>query len=684
MIHYSIQQGVDPEKMAKTLILDHFISALQTSDRFSKVFVHAIVNSGNINFANHKGTTALMAAAISGNSDLVSILLSCGADLNLQDCEGENALSSAKLRGGSRAGQEVVDLLLEAGAKYPPLRERKRVMIIFERMAKDHPDFVYGLLSANDINYKSQSGSTALSILLDKTMNQYSRQVNSVGDKKVDTFRSITESHACVLVAYGSDPNTQCEDGESVIVLSARFGYSKLTEMLINAGANVLLSPKDSAEVFCSIARFDMNPYLVTVLEEAGADMSYRHPITKDTIAHIVCRECSHRTDHILQYFFQSKVDINQQNHVGQNCLMLACMVPRSNVNIPAVLRYTDDVNAQDDDGNTAITLLSTSNMHHLPLLVSQGGDIYHLNAAGESLGDREMFGINMDRLSPELVALMKSCRKGDPITVRECLEVLKCRSAIHSINWKVLWNDYPASRRRNVGNSYWLTALMHAVECPVNTKWNTKGDRDQREITMREIVSILIDHGADIDAVDNHGETALMKAINLKHRAMAFYLLERGANWRIYGQLKNLTYYDCPIQRGRSFRPRMGESALHVAYLRNERLIACRILDAFILEENRGDASNTLQCLVDDVREQIRCDPGMWNILQSRVNWARRRPLLLCLYQCGVRHFSIQQKYHLDEPQANIMTTSQEVTHAGLVAVLQNTDLLRSICSFL
>jgi hypothetical protein len=203
-----------------------------------------------------------------------------------------------------------------------------------------------------------------------------------------------------------------------------------------------------------------------------------------------------------------------------------------------------------------------------------------------------------------------------------------------------------------------------------MNTTW--KRHDPLRASMMREIVGLLLDHGADIDKTDDKlGETALMKATGRNYRDMALFLLERGADWRIRGLCK-LTYHSVPIWS------QLGETALHIAYIRNERSIACAIIDTHIRNENRGDAGKSLSNMLDDVRRMTRADLPVWSVMQSRLVWAHRRPFLLYLYQYGLLTLSSLLREHqevLPLPQAQ---------NGTLLSVLQNIDLVKSICAYL
>jgi ankyrin repeat protein len=472
-----------------------------------------------------------------------------------------------------------------------------------------------------------------------------------------------------------------CPSGIPAVVLSATLGYGRLTDKLILAGAN--LSREDTAKVIEAAARHG-HACVTQALESVGADMTYTNPETRETLAHLVCK-VDISTQTVLTILARNGVDLNHQNSVGQTCLMISCMKLRSNINITTILELGADVNIQDNEGNTAITLLSGHNIHYLSILAKLGGDIYHCNAAGKSVAHIQWVGSDKSVETyplyfPTTYALAKACREGDLESVKYNLEILKSGStskhALSSLNWRVKWGLEGGEEKDPARK----TVLMHAAESPMNTTW--QDDDPLRAARMREIVGLLLDHGADINATDDsgvrwwvgtaswdrRGETALMKATLRKYRDMALFLLERGADWRIRGDCQ-LTYHSTPI------RSQLGETALHIAYIRNERSIVCMIIDTYIGDENRGDAANSLRDLIDNVREMFRADLPNWSIMKSRLMWAHRRPFLLCLYQNGLRTLKSQ-----------IGKQGVQLQHwkSVMALVFQNLDIVRYICSYL
>lgn len=82
------------------------ISDAVHSGDFEKV--HSLISSGSdVNWRDGFGITLLMSASFIGNSDIVSLLLAYGADKDLKDINGDNALKYALKKGHN----EIVDLL---------------------------------------------------------------------------------------------------------------------------------------------------------------------------------------------------------------------------------------------------------------------------------------------------------------------------------------------------------------------------------------------------------------------------------------------------------------------------------------------------------------------------------------------------------------------------------------------
>jgi hypothetical protein len=89
--------------------------------------VRALLDGGaDVNYANHKGVTALQKAALKGYAGIVKLLLERGADVNARQDSGTTALIISAAKGHA----DVVKALLEAGAD-PNLKDNGLIALDF-------------------------------------------------------------------------------------------------------------------------------------------------------------------------------------------------------------------------------------------------------------------------------------------------------------------------------------------------------------------------------------------------------------------------------------------------------------------------------------------------------------------------------------------------------------------------
>ncbi|MGA2775300.1 MAG: ankyrin repeat domain-containing protein [Candidatus Omnitrophota bacterium] len=76
-----------------------------------------IAKGTNVNEKSHYGLTALECAVWNAHTELVKLLIDKGADVNEKLDNNETALSIAKTKTPERHRDEIVKLLIQAGAK---------------------------------------------------------------------------------------------------------------------------------------------------------------------------------------------------------------------------------------------------------------------------------------------------------------------------------------------------------------------------------------------------------------------------------------------------------------------------------------------------------------------------------------------------------------------------------------
>ncbi len=142
------------------------------SSKYSAELFRIFLKSGcDANAQNHDGVTALMAlmwALHNHEKSGIRVLLQAGANVNLCDAEGKNALSYAVLYA---AGAPVVGQLLKAGADMHVRDEEGRTPLMYvgilstmiKRDANNDNAYIRALLASGvDVHARDDTGRTAL------------------------------------------------------------------------------------------------------------------------------------------------------------------------------------------------------------------------------------------------------------------------------------------------------------------------------------------------------------------------------------------------------------------------------------------------------------------------------------------------------------------------------------------
>jgi ankyrin repeat protein len=109
-----IKSVIQALKKLDEVIVEYYIPIFDFEDEENRLsyFGSLIEETNDINSSNVLGITALMAAAATGRSDIVQMLINAGADVNLQDCAGYTALMFAAMTGSF----DLVSLFIDSGA----------------------------------------------------------------------------------------------------------------------------------------------------------------------------------------------------------------------------------------------------------------------------------------------------------------------------------------------------------------------------------------------------------------------------------------------------------------------------------------------------------------------------------------------------------------------------------------
>ena len=193
-----------------------------------------------VNAKNSGGSTALIKASLNGHAEVVRMLLNNGADVNVKDDTGTTALFSAILYRHT----EVVRILLENGADVHVKTMYGSTTLDMASWDGDIEIVAMLLENGADVNAKSTTGSTAL---MKASLNGHTEVVRMLLEKGADVnvkddngstalMKAILNGHTEVvrmLLEKGADINKKNNDGETPLMRAIRIEDYDMVELLL-------------------------------------------------------------------------------------------------------------------------------------------------------------------------------------------------------------------------------------------------------------------------------------------------------------------------------------------------------------------------------------------------------------------------------------------------------------------
>jgi len=337
-----------------------------------------------------------------------------------------------------------------------------------------------------------------------------------------------------LLLQAGADPNATLPEGETVLMRAARTGRPEALRALIARGADVHARQERFGETALMWAAAQNNAAAVRVLAEAGADLNatsdvLKFPEFKFITSGMVTTALPRGGWTALMYaarqgsieaaeaLADAGADLNRTDPEGGTALILAIINAHFDL-AAALLRKGADPNIADITGMTA--LYAAVDMNTLgPMLSRPGPKITDkLDAADlakvllEHKADpnarlkRPILGRHHDSgdasLGEGTTPLMRAAKTVDVRVMRLLLE----------------GGADPTLTQRD-----YTTPLMIALG-------GSRGGPAAAEGTIIEALQLFLDYGADVDAFNANGQTAVHLAAQRGADSVVKFLAERGA----------------------------------------------------------------------------------------------------------------------------------------------------------
>jgi ankyrin repeat protein len=452
------------------------------------------------------GETALMLAALSGNTEIVNALIQAGADLTLKNFNGKTAAELAKDAGffnlsihiNNQSNTKIIAREKANKVFSDEIKNKKLSDIqitLVDQILKKCPGF---FSDCDDVTFNN---------LVNLLIKIPGINPNQKFDKAGNTLLMLAamEGRAnsiAPLLHAGADVNAINEKGYSALMLAAGYGQAKFIEALFKYPDNkvevdaVVTEGKNKGKSALMLATLgddgiDSSESVIKALIENGANVNSKEPTQGDTPLIMVIQK--NRT-HLIKSLISAKADITLANNRGLTPLMMTVIHNRQHFlyHLSAFFNPTflDVVN---EDGETALMLaVKAGHLEMVNALIEAGA-----NQTLKNKDDKTALDLAKEQAPSMVHVLMPTPPLIDAI-IKEEIETLQklIDSGIHNINEK---------------DNFGRTALMCA----------------SMNSNMRTGVELLMDSGADLTIVDNNGFSALMLAIEDGNDEIATILLK-------------------------------------------------------------------------------------------------------------------------------------------------------------
>ena len=376
------------------------------------------------------------------------------------------------------------------------------------------------------------------------------------------------------LLRAGADVNAVNDHGVTPLSLACENRNAAVAERLVKAGANVNATLPAQGETVLMAASLSGQVDIVRMLLDHGADINAKTVRTGQTA---LMWATSENHDNVVRLLIERGADVRARSKGGFTPMLFAAQ--QGNIGIARTLMSAGvGVNADGQGTAPVMTAIHSGRVPFALFLLEQGADARVATRDGEtalhsaiSIGGRQI-GFDPDatvREPPNKLELIKAllARGADP-NARASRVTLRSITGAGSGLGPDDADNFGVGRTRRGATPFWvaaenadtsiLRALLEAGADPkLVTEDNTTplmvaaglghgGDRYEKfwsSARALEAVKFLVENGADVNAANKVGFTALHGTAFVGADAAAEYLKQHGANLNAQDFIKRTPY---------------------------------------------------------------------------------------------------------------------------------------------
>ena len=463
--------------------------------------------------------TPFLRAVFNNKIDLIEYLLSRGANIAPEGFNGYTALHICAWKNHPK----ICTFLLNRGGIDIDARDNVGMTPLLRAANLGNSEAVAQILinhgASTDV--KADTGENALRLLLRSDM------------KSSELLKLLLEREA--------DINAVDKDNLAPLIKAVVYGRAPLVSAILAKNPN-LEATNNSQMTSLNIASWKGFKEIVILLLNAGADINHRD---KDGISSLIYA-AKYGQEEIVRLLITRGADIQAKNNKGQNTLDVAIEAKKTEVatmlmnmdafrgskstihkavkdnNIPLIelllMKNPELLEEKDKDGYTPLhlSLLVPTQDAALTFLLKRGADISARIPNGETALMVAAWKNHKD-------GALKLIEKSKALSDGKCPIIFQRGTKDWtSLHYAARWNTDTYIIKLLLSND----AEVNAVEENEVTPLGYAADQGRLEA-----IRVLIAAGANIDAKDQWGRTALMRAIKARHVQAGQLLIELGAS---------------------------------------------------------------------------------------------------------------------------------------------------------
>lgn len=473
---------------------------------------------------NNSSKTPLIYAAGNGHLDVARLLLQNKADVNLITKDGNSALTLASCHGHE-------SVVLELIKQFANINQQTKGGATSLLLASEngHTETVNTLLTNKaDVNLCKKGGITPLYIAscqgnyeIVKELLQYEKEVNDSNPKHLLSIATKNghEKIVQILIEKGVNVNVCDEDGLTPLLIAAKKGYSNIVKILLDNGAEtaIVRNPDD----------------------EDDDDDDEENDDDEKNALHYACEKGN---ADVVRVLLDYGMDINA--HVGDSPtpLYLALDTGRSEVAL-LLIRKGADINIIVDSETSLYTACRTGLREAIDVILERGGEVNPKVGppplAAAVFNDHYKIverlitcgaDVNAKLSDPNCPSvLMRAVSKDFTKIIKLLLE--------HGAQINTRNSSGLTALHVNAYHSFSVAALSVLLEYKAETNSRTNNGETplilavQEKTATKRRVDLLMAHGADVNAHDKDGDTALHLACEYGFVGIVKILLHHGGD---------------------------------------------------------------------------------------------------------------------------------------------------------